>query len=538
MECSPKFFVLLFETKAVHGFETLKETTDFLKKLGKAPKVPFYPLETYKNFLTNDAIDWDKYKKYLDRMVGSNIVNDIPFDKVKIFPTPSMSELSKFNNSIKKMDIGSIKNFIDGNPKYLINTDNDMPQIIFSGSKTNALFQAARFANLDAIVYICKVLRNDNFWEQLYEKNDMFRLRIEMYWDNLMNGMDKNFDRTPLHYACACGYEDIVKFLLKFKEINPIKKNAKGKTAYDVICNQCLNKDEDTEMNIRNLFRSCYVSLYTSPYRNEKPKVVITKDDPLYRAKKSTDIQDFSLEEVLIGCAGPILEEHAENFKKNWLKPDNESLALGHLIYERRGFKLSKSFNVEYTQYFEFLKNYVNVRNKESLEKLNNYFENVYDLKNFKDCMEIDYNNDVDELTSLMERILKINSNGNKEGIVDSTSLYNLDDRVSDDDVDFSTPPSSPEQNSFMENYSNFQMNKASENVYSSNDILFLSSSVPATEDVYLYEILKEVSDTWKTDEFLYLKLFVASCEKLSVKRIKDFPPLNSPRHKKLCKNI
>uniref|UniRef100_A0A0K0ERY4 ANK_REP_REGION domain-containing protein n=1 Tax=Strongyloides stercoralis TaxID=6248 RepID=A0A0K0ERY4_STRER len=539
MTSGGKFYVILYEDKTVNEFNSIGDATSFIKNIGKKVDARFYPFYTYKKFLTNNSIDWEKYEEHINKKVNQNFVRDVPIDKVKKFPNLSMKELIKFNNAIKMKDIQTIKKCIKNNPRYLINTDTDMPQIIFSGSRTNAIYQAARFNNAEAMNYIFKELRDDCFWEQLYKRDDMFKLRISVYWDKLLNCMDKNFEKTPLHYACSFGYKEIVCILLKYNIIDVSIKNRKGETAFDMICNQCIEKDEKLVNEIKTLFNSNYISLYIAPYLNQKPRVVISKDDPFYRFEKNSLNTNLFDEERLIGCAGPISEEFSEKFKQSWLKLDKESLSSGHLIYERRGFMLSRIYNVDYTQYFEFLKDYVNVNNYESLEKLDHFFENIYDQTRFVDCPD-GFIYDVDKLTSMMERILRIN---NESNIVDSTSLYNIENNESEEEMDFSTPPSSPKESpSILENYDSFMSDNTEEvnnkSTFNPDDTLFLSEVTPTKEDVYLYEILKNVSKKWKEDEFFYVKLFIASCEQLSVKHIQDLPPMNSPRHQKLSSRL
>ncbi|CEF63774.1 Lethal (1) G0222 [Strongyloides ratti] len=528
----------MYENRTINEFDSIKDATKFLKSLGKNVQARFYPLCTYKKFLTNNSIDWEKYEEHINKKVNSVFVRDVPFDKVKKFPTLSFNELSSFNNAIKMKDLEMVKNCVKNNPKYLINTDNDMPQIIFCGAKTNALYQAARFNNPEALNYILTTLRDDCFWEQLYEKNDMFKLRINVYWDKLLNSLDKKFEKTPLHYACSFGYKEIVCLLLKYNILDRSIKNRKGKTAYEIICSQCVKHDESLANEIRTLFNSHYISLYITPYQSKKPKVIITRDDPFCRMKENSCGMNLFDEELLVGCAGPVPEEVSQKFKESWLKLDRESLSLGHLIYERRGYMLSRAYDVEYTQYFEFLKDYINVNNYESLEKLDNYFENIYDQNKFVDCVD-GFTNDIDTLTSMMERMLRLSSSENEENVVDSTSLYNIRNNESDEEMDFSTPPSSPKESpSILRNYNtliNNDMEDISNNdTFNPDDTIFLSNSIPSKEDMYLYEILKNVYKKWKKDELFYVKLFIASCEHLSVKHIKDLPPMNSPRHQKL----
>uniref|UniRef100_A0A0K0FLG1 Lethal (1) G0222 (inferred by orthology to a D. melanogaster protein) n=1 Tax=Strongyloides venezuelensis TaxID=75913 RepID=A0A0K0FLG1_STRVS len=535
-----KFFVILHENRTVNEFDSIKDATDYLKSLGKNTQARFYPFSTYKKFITNNSIDWEKYERHINNNVNSTVTRDIPFDKVKTFPTPSMRELSLFNNAIKMKDFEKIKSFIEGNPKYLVNTDTDMPQIIFSGSKTNAVYQAARFNNVDAMNFILTTLKKDSFWEQLYERNDMFKLRINVYWDKLLNSLDKNFEKTPLHYACAFGYKEIVCLLLKYEITNTSVKNRKEKTAYDIICSQCLEYNEDLANEIRILFKSSYVSMYITPYQTKKPRAVISKGDPFCKLYGNTTNVNLFNEELLIGCAGPIPEELAGEFKESWLKLDTQSLSLGNLIYERRGFMLSRLYNVEYSQYFDFLKEYINVNSYESLRMLDTYFENIYDQTKFVDCID-SVTNDIDKLTSLMEKILKLNSPSSEENSIDSTSLYNIENSESDEEMEFSTPPSSPKASTpIFKNYSKLvgsHMNiVGSEDTFNPEDTLFLSSLTPTKEDMYLYEILKDECKKWKDDEFFYVKLFIASCDHLPAKNIRDLPPIDSPRYKKLLR--
>lgn len=78
-------------------------------------------------------------------------------------------------------------------------------------------------------------------------------MKILLKREDINTNVTDNIGNTPLMWACAYGYTDIVRFLLADKRVNRSVENEDGRLANEVIC--IIPEDKEELPRIQQLFQ-------------------------------------------------------------------------------------------------------------------------------------------------------------------------------------------------------------------------------------------------------------------------------------------
>uniref|UniRef100_A0AC35UEZ5 ANK_REP_REGION domain-containing protein n=1 Tax=Rhabditophanes sp. KR3021 TaxID=114890 RepID=A0AC35UEZ5_9BILA len=548
------FFIPVLDDRSVRSFMSLGEALAYMKSLPAGTKSRFYNRETYKRLCSEDGyFDWCQYNDSLNKSVLAEIdttAREQIVRKDKAWKDPSMPDCTKLNRAILANDLNQVKKLIDLNPKFLVNTETDLPTIIFHGAKTNAVYQAVKGNAVDVLTFLLSTLNSKQFWLRLYDDDSSYDARIKNYWGSLLNNFDKNCVMTPLYMGCVFGYLEVVKILLGYGEVvNRSLINKHGKDAKSVICDRASTEKEHLKLKINDLFDSVYVSLYIDNLTLQKVTTIVTPNDPLCVVGGERGLESDTKR---IACLGPVLSSLVPTLITKWMSINKENLSDGYLLYEKNGLNLARELKVGYSQWFEFMRSYLDLDKRADLETLDSYLENRYEEKNFVDAVDFEkdkMNEAMDCIINQFEHKLVIDSpksSSNLQFNFGPAGDSNRDETEIEDisDDEFLTPPGSPGKYLTSDSppriptgktiFQNTPSRGPEQVGLNDTDFLFLCGTCPSKDDYFVYDIVR---DKIGENDLNYIKMFCLSCSKIPKARIVNLPPLNSPRHKVLTKD-
>lgn len=251
--------------------------------------------------------------------------NSSPSSKFKLektpFKVPKSQELVAFRKNIEKNELDMVRNIIQLNPRYLVNSG-DMPTILKEGPRYNALHVAAMEGNTDMCRLILETIDKSSFIEHLHgQRNPSTEEVSAILLDMYLNMPDKCRSETPLHFAAKYGSVGVVEILISYPQCK-LTKNSDGYFPKDIICSRAKSKNNTPEIKkaIEDLFQDRFFVPVLRAVDNSTPPVVgdpfTITNPPNLEAKDK-----FSPQLAIKAYAGPMDKEKAHIFCKRWKTP-------------------------------------------------------------------------------------------------------------------------------------------------------------------------------------------------------------------------
>lgn len=160
---------------------------------------------------------------------SSSIEPDLPYKEIPA------KVLTEFRIAIEKHEHNKFDELLRENPRFLVNTSNDLPTILHIGTRYNALHIATRTSNPLAVKKILCLISDKAWLTNAYATDRCMEERSNNLLDAMLNTPDKIENNTPLHYACKFGNVEIVETLLNFKICNRESVNNHNERPIDVV---------------------------------------------------------------------------------------------------------------------------------------------------------------------------------------------------------------------------------------------------------------------------------------------------------------
>ena len=159
-------------------------------------------------------------------------------------------ELKQLKEAIQAGDEAEFHRLVDSNPRYLTSTC-DTPAIIHSGTRSNALHEAAKAGNLALARAVLERVQEDVI-ERMYpdETSEARAKRTEYLLDLFLNMPNKGHNDTPLHAASKIGALEVVRYLAGFSSCDASRRNKMGLTPAEVACTRAASDDADVKREI------------------------------------------------------------------------------------------------------------------------------------------------------------------------------------------------------------------------------------------------------------------------------------------------
>ncbi|KAL4230684.1 Ankyrin repeat and LEM domain-containing protein 2 [Mactra antiquata] len=371
------------------------------------------------------------------------------------FKAPKPQELSTLKRVIEQGDVTGFTKQVWENPRYLV-SGGDTPSIYQEGSRYTAMHVAAIKNKPEICQAILDILEDPQFVSTLYSQSKMDdetqNSRINFLVDLYLNMPDKGCCESPLHMACKYGHDKVVEILAAHPSIDKGMKNKWGCTPKDLICTRCQTPSPELKNKIEELLKGqCYVPLIRSE-DNIVPPVIGQPWSPDVN-KSIIDVPHVlhsPIESALSvkACAGPMSPSEAGIFHRRWTTPPTNSPDQKKVYFntkrsdsekgmERIGRQLAHEMQIPWSEYWEFLDQFVDLSSSAGLELLENYLKKRSWLKfviDFKDRFDIE-DDDAEEFQGAMTPV------ATRSGFValSETSEGGLDDSINDNKLDTNT---------------------------------------------------------------------------------------------------
>ncbi|KRX95277.1 DNA methyltransferase 1-associated protein 1 [Trichinella pseudospiralis] len=310
--------------------------------------------------------------------------SSVPFCKI------SSAELNALKRHIEKGEFDAFRNKVLSNPRYLINCSGDTPSILYHGCRYNALHIAARVGCVRICQFVLSLFEDANYLKRLFpdDLESTLESRRCFLFDLFLNMPDKVMNATPLHFASKYGHLQVVRILISYEQCDRDALTVHGETAWQIACTGL--KDENPQLReeiCQILVEKLY---YVALYRQEHGLTILQAPIeyvPLQRIVDETD--PVGLAELrLAAAAGPMKRTEAEHVYKQWRSRPSArgfSSPLEVLLQvrlrcidsekgmERIGRHLADSVGVQWVEYWDFLKEYCDLRSAKGLTLLNDY---------------------------------------------------------------------------------------------------------------------------------------------------------------------
>ncbi|KAF7637746.1 hypothetical protein Mgra_00002722 [Meloidogyne graminicola] len=198
------------ERYAFHDFKELKSFLD--SPVGKIKGTRFKRCQNENDFdsFYNEQLSASTCTEDINSS-SSSIEQDLPYKEIPA------RRLTDFRIAIEKCDHGIFDELVHENPRFLVNTSNDLPTILQLGCRYNALHCACLASNFVAVQKILNLIRDKSWLTNAYSTDKCVIERSENLLDAMLNTPDKLKNNTPLHYACIKANFEIVDALLNFR---------------------------------------------------------------------------------------------------------------------------------------------------------------------------------------------------------------------------------------------------------------------------------------------------------------------------------
>ncbi|XP_034195040.2 ankyrin repeat and LEM domain-containing protein 2 [Osmia lignaria lignaria] len=420
-------------------------------------------------------------------------------EKSSDFKTPRSQDLVCFRNLIKDGDLYAVKTTIWGNPKYLIGSG-DTPAILQEGCRYNALHIAVRADRPDMCELILSTVGNAEFIKLFYgDECKSYVDRAQIMLDLYLNTPDKGLNETPLHFAVKFGLKNCVRVLVSYPCCIKTLPNKYKQLPIDIICTRACHDDTELKRQIRLLLEDQYYVPVLRSDDNSLQPVIGEPFSPTNPLSLNTDPISPRLE--VRAFAGPMTKSRAVEFRKKWKTPprlritsvrnvndaeynttdspiNNLTLRLQDTEkgLERVGRDLAEEYEVSWKEYWPFLNDFADFRTTEGLTKLEKYLEHKFQLLYYSQNSNngvTDSNLNTETEVKLVQEIDHLCNE------LQSCSLLNIVNENNVDELEFFTPPSSPE---LTEDSSDDEMQTAEE-----GPGIFLEGYIPMKVDYAVY---------------------------------------------------
>ncbi|KAL1238141.1 Ankyrin repeat and LEM domain-containing protein [Trichinella spiralis] len=212
--------------------------------------------------------------------------------------------------------------------------------------------------------------------------------RRSFLFDLFLNMPDKVMNATPLHFASKYGHLEVVRVLISYEQCDRDALTVHGETAWQIACTGL--KDENPQLReeiCQMLVEKLY---YVALYRQEHGLAILQSpmaNVPLQRIVDETDPVGLA-ELKLTAAAGPMKHTEAEHIYQQWRnRPSAKGFSspLEVLLQvrlrcidsekgmERIGRHLADTVGVQWVEYWDFLKEYCDLRSEKGLTLFNDY---------------------------------------------------------------------------------------------------------------------------------------------------------------------
>ncbi|XP_076060237.1 ankyrin repeat and LEM domain-containing protein 2 [Oratosquilla oratoria] len=324
-------------------------------------------------------------------------------EKSSPYRGPKSQDLVKLRKSIEKGDITYFSDCVKENPRYLVSSG-DTPAILQEGSRYNALHVACRTNQAALCSKVLSTVGNPSFFQQLYPDDSLesSERRSNYLVDLYLNMPDKGLNETPLHFASKHGSLECVQALTLYPACDKHRRNKFDQTPLDIVCTRKSDSPSSVVEQIKCLLGDqCYVPLFRDddlclqptigqPWSPSLDDLRSPEPSPIDSACSPVrTISPLSPSMKVRGYAGPMSPVKAEVFHKRWRSSpapspgrNNKKSRLAALRLEdpdkgleKVGRNLAVDMNVVWSEYWDFLGEFVNLSTPEGLMKLDNYLK-------------------------------------------------------------------------------------------------------------------------------------------------------------------
>lgn len=322
------------------------------------------------------------------------------------FPAPTRPQLTVLKKAIETKDIGKVLELVHENPRYLINCNGDTPTILQEGFRYNALHVAARVGHVETMKGVVELFQDETsaYVHRLYPDDrdgDTTAIRRRLLLDYYLNTPDKGCNDTPLHFAVKNGFVDAVKYLCSIEECQRTLVNKNGLTPKDL----AVESDRIPEKAKKEILRVLddgpadhYVPLYRA--RDEADAPILHRPTAgfpeIALESNGKDLVDYRLAAYI----GPVTADVADQVYVHWAftndgsppgrtpkKPSGKSESKAvmnaaaavkrsdlHKGMERIGRQIATAGNYGWSEYWNFLRVFVDLRTETGLKQMELYF--------------------------------------------------------------------------------------------------------------------------------------------------------------------
>ncbi|XP_003375645.1 ANK repeat and LEM domain-containing protein [Trichinella spiralis] len=310
--------------------------------------------------------------------------SSVPFSRI------SSTELNALKRHIEKGEFDAFHKKVLSNPRYLINCSGDTPSILYHGCRYNAMHIAARVGCVRVCRFVLSLFEDANYLKRLFpdDLESTLENRRSFLFDLFLNMPDKVMNATPLHFASKYGHLEVVRVLISYEQCDRDALTVHGETAWQIACTGL--KDENPQLReeiCQMLVEKLY---YVALYRQEHGLAILQSpmaNVPLQRIVDETDPVGLA-ELKLTAAAGPMKHTEAEHIYQQWRnRPSAKGFSspLEVLLQvrlrcidsekgmERIGRHLADTVGVQWVEYWDFLKEYCDLRSEKGLTLFNDY---------------------------------------------------------------------------------------------------------------------------------------------------------------------
>ncbi|KAI1713971.1 ankyrin repeat and LEM domain-containing protein 2 like protein [Ditylenchus destructor] len=304
-----------------YTFKDFKEVKSFLDSpLGKKQGTRF------KRCATNDELDdfYNQSKQSEGNSLCSTPPVNEPISPYRSVPTSCLSQLRQ---AIEKKDDQTFDALLAENPRFLVNTSNDLPTIIHEGFRYNALHVSCRSSNMYAVDKIMRLITDFNWLIDAFGTDMHVADRSKNLQEAFINTPDLGEYNVPLHYACKFGSTGIVRILVGNRYCKKSPVNKYKESPMDLVCRRYTGSDiEEVRTEISGLIEG----KRTPARAKSTPQTPSTSNDQAPTAEDSDTpkrISKMKLVQINLNKKSPMSElaEKMENGLKISDNSDNES---------------------------------------------------------------------------------------------------------------------------------------------------------------------------------------------------------------------
>lgn len=354
--------------------------------------------------------------------------NDAPSEGCP-FKSLIPQELKRIKEAIIDDDEELIRQLVMTNPRYLMQPS-DVPAIIHSGTRSNALHIAAQHGKRRMTEVILELVTGPSVVERMYPTDDlkMIKQRQAYLLDGYLNMPKKGDFDTPLHQASKWGQWEVIQVLVDYNTCDTQRKNKEDMTPAQVACSRMDPKDKMTGVVKKKILQLLENKVYIPVYRYEdncKPAFIGEQisslaannsvdhgpsspgqesmkhlsvpisgrspwlspvspyqrkqyqgDSPLIVLRPNATSSPITSPVSLRAYLGPLSPQDADKAKSEWKKQSPATrLSDPDKGLEKQGRELAKSFNTSMIEFWPFMDMYCDITSDEGLQLLENHLQ-------------------------------------------------------------------------------------------------------------------------------------------------------------------